>query len=93
VYCSGRITKKASTRLRWSLRRVGDSVRNSRSAKKDTSPNSTVAVASPDSQPIQNTMAMTQLLRSTPSARASSTRRQPRPAAWRHAPGSTAGRS
>jgi hypothetical protein len=74
-YCSGRITKNASTRLRWSPRRVGDSVRNSRSAKNDTSANNTVAVVSPDSQPTQNTIAITQLLRSTPSARASSTRR------------------
>src|SRR3990167_8612389 len=58
--CSGSTKKKASTRLRWSPRRVGESVMNSRSAKNATSANSTVAAVSPSTQPTQNTVAMAQ---------------------------------
>jgi hypothetical protein len=58
--CMGSTTKKASTRLRWSPRRVGDSVMNSRSAKKETSANSTVATVSPSGPATQNTTAMSQ---------------------------------
>ena len=54
----GSTTKKASTRLRWSPRRVGDSVMNSRSAKNAISANSTVAKPSPAAHDIQNTTTM-----------------------------------
>ena len=70
--CSGSTTKKASTRLRWSPRRVGESVMNSRSAKKPTMANSTVATASPSAQPIQNTVAMAQEVLSRPQKRLAS---------------------
>ena len=57
--CNGSTTKKASTRLRWSPRRVGERVMNSRSAKNASSANSTVATVSPSTQPIQKTEAIT----------------------------------
>ena len=54
TYCSGRITKKASSRARWSARRVWVSVTNSRSAKNETKPNSSVEPSGPEAQAIQN---------------------------------------
>ena len=61
----GSTTKKARIRLRWSPRRVGDSVMNSRSAKKEISANSTVATVSPSAQPIQKITTMNQVVRSS----------------------------
>ena len=57
--------KKASTRLRWSPRRVGERLMNSRRMKNDTKPNSAMATPSPAAQPTQNTIAMSQELRSS----------------------------
>src|SRR5438105_8102815 len=54
----GSTTKKASTRLRWSPRRVGESVMNSRSAKKAIKANSTVATISPAAHANQKTTTM-----------------------------------
>ena len=62
----GSTTKKASSRLRWSPRRVGESVMNSRSARKAMSANSTVATVSPRAQPIQKITTMNQVVRSRP---------------------------
>ena len=56
----GSTTKKARIRLRWSPRRVGDRVMNSRSAKNAISANSRVATVSPAAQAIQNTTTMNQ---------------------------------
>ncbi len=61
----GSTTKKARIRLRWSPRRVGESVMNSRSAKKEISANSTVATVSPSAQPIQKMMTMNQVVPSS----------------------------
>ena len=66
-YCAGNTTKKANTKLRWSPRRVGDNVKNSRKAKNDTRPKSQIATHSPAIQPIQKTIIINQLVRSTPS--------------------------
>ena len=57
TYCSGSTMKKARIRLRWSLRRVWASVMNSRSARKEKTPNSSVATAGPAIQASQNTAA------------------------------------
>ena len=43
TYCAGVNRKKTQNRVRWSPRRVGVMVMNSRSAQNDTSPNSTTA--------------------------------------------------
>jgi hypothetical protein len=64
--CTGSTTKKASTRLRWSLRRVGDRLMNSRSAMNATKANSTAATRGPSAQPIQNTLTMSHELLSRP---------------------------
>ena len=62
----GSTTKKASTRLRWSPWRVGESVMNSRSARNETTANSTVATVSPEVHPTQNTSTMNHEVRSRP---------------------------
>jgi hypothetical protein len=64
----GSTTKNASTKLRWSPRRVGESVMNSRRAKKATMANSVVATPSPDAQPTQNTITIAQEVRSKASS-------------------------
>jgi hypothetical protein len=61
----GSTTKNARIRLRWSPRRVGESVMNSRSAKNEISANSTVATVSPSAQPIQKTTTMNQVVPSS----------------------------
>ena len=58
AYCSGSTAKKASSRLRWSLRRVCIKVTNSRKARKENTPNSSVAPNGPETQASQNTMAL-----------------------------------
>src|SRR4051794_12617968 len=65
TYCSGRITKKASRRARWSARRVCVRVTNSRSAKNETKPNSSVEPSGPDAQDTQNRSAPSQSARSS----------------------------
>ena len=75
TYCIGRTTKKASSRLRWSARRVWVSVTNSRRAKNETKPNSSVETSGPDAQATQNSSAPNQ------SARSSRAKRS-RSAAW-----------
>ena len=62
-YCSGSTTKKASSRLRWSPRRVCVSVTNSRSATKESTPNSSVETKAPDAQATQNSTAPSQTAR------------------------------
>jgi hypothetical protein len=61
-YCIGKMTKNASTRLRWSPWRVGDSVKNSRSAKKEPTPNSTRREVSPAIQATQKTKNSSELV-------------------------------
>ncbi|EWS63144.1 hypothetical protein Y695_03624 [Hydrogenophaga sp. T4] len=64
AYCSGSTMKNASTRLRWSPRRVGERLMNSRRMKNETRPNSTMATLSPAAQPTQNTSVISHELRS-----------------------------
>jgi hypothetical protein len=67
--CSGSTTKKASTRLRWSPRRVGESVMNSRSAKNATTRTAPWPPCRPDTQPTQNTTGHAQEVCSKPRRR------------------------
>ncbi len=57
TYCSGSTTKKASSRLRWSARRVCIRVMNSRSAKNDTVAKASVAPTGPLIHAPQNSSA------------------------------------
>ncbi len=59
AYCKGSTAKNASSRLRWSLRRVCIRVTNSRSARNETTPKSSVAPTAPDTHASQNTEAPT----------------------------------
>src|SRR5436190_618928 len=72
TYCIGRMTKKASSRARWSARRVWVRVTNSRSAKKETKPNSSVEPSGPDAHDTQNTSAASQSARSSRAKRSRS---------------------